>query len=415
MDLTKEGDRLNSSRTVSLTRGSTSPRARSSRWRTSTGDRTRDGAQSTSTGTAPRAETARSRRRVEEATSRCAAPPMSSGTGRRAGRAPPARLACNTSCARVLPMSSGTVPPARRAPLARSVRGGAATTSCTSCKANEFWNGQACQTCPTGSTGIQYVMCTCATDEFWNGTACQTCPTGSFSAGGNAINIVHVLQKPTSFGTGRRAGRAPPARLACNTSCARHATDEFGNGTACQTCPTGSFSAGGSATTTSCTSCEADEFWNGQACGACPTGSIGMQYVMCTCATDEFWNGISLPKCALNEYSLGGNMTSSWVYSTFLNFVLTIQVDWHCCARQWHRPILRRWLDTSEEVQGKHRLVLDFDDPLWETDGILLPAGEDILPSPHASADAQYPSGKPRQFCTPITRYGIRQCWRDDN
>ena len=33
-----------------------------------------------------------------------------------------------------------------------------------------------------------------------------------------------------------------------------------------------------------------------------------------------------------------------------------------------------------------------FDDPYWETDETLLPAGEDSLPSPNASADAQYPT-----------------------
>ena len=232
----------------------------------------------------------------------------------------------------------------RDCPVATRSRGGDVTMCCA---ADEFWNGQACGACPTGSIGMQYVMCTCATDEFWNGTACQTCPTGSFSAGGSATT----------------------------TSCTSCEADEFWNGTACQTCPTGSFSAGGSATTTSCTSCEADEFWNGTACQTCPAG----------------------------EYSLGGNMTSSWCTDIpefcsddpgFTGIAVRDNGIVQYCEDGW--TLVKKFKENTD--------LFHFDDPLWETDGTLLPAGEDILPSPHASADAQYPT----YGSTPLSKIRVK-------
>ena len=48
-----------------------------------------------------------------------------------------------------------------------------------------------------------------------------------------------------------------------NTSCA---ANEYWDGSTCQTCPVGSFSPGGDATSASCTSCSIDEYWDGSAC-----------------------------------------------------------------------------------------------------------------------------------------------------
>ena len=87
----------------------------------------------------------------------------------------------------------------------------------------------------------------CATDEYWDGSACVTCPSGSFSVGGAATL----------------------------TSCTSCNANEFWDGSACASCPSGSFSAGGAATTTTCTTCTADEYWNGQACATCPGGAVG--------------------------------------------------------------------------------------------------------------------------------------------
>ena len=53
------------------------------------------------------------------------------------------------------------------------------------------------------------------------------------------------------------------------------ATDEYWDGSACVTCPSGSFSVGGAATMTSCSTCTTDEYWNGQACATCPAGAVG--------------------------------------------------------------------------------------------------------------------------------------------
>ena len=139
----------------------------------------------------------------------------------------------------------------RDCPVATTSRGGDVPMCCA---VDEFWTGQACGACPTNSTGLQYVMCTCATDQFWNDQAHE-----------------------------------------------------------CQTCPTGSFSEGGAATSTTCTSCEANEFWNGTACQTCPTGSTGLQYVMCTCATDQFWNDQAheCQTCPTGSFSEGGAATST--------------------------------------------------------------------------------------------------------
>jgi hypothetical protein len=87
----------------------------------------------------------------------------------------------------------------------------------------------------------------CATDEYWDGSACVTCPSGSFSVGGAATL----------------------------TSCTSCNADEFWDGQACATCPSGSFSVGGAATMTSCSTCTTDEYWNGQACATCPAGAVG--------------------------------------------------------------------------------------------------------------------------------------------
>ena len=135
-------------------------------------------------------------------------------------------------------------------------------------------------------------MCTCAANQFWNEQTqeCQTCPTGSFSPGGAATS----------------------------TSCTSCARDEFWNEQTqeCQTCPTNEFSEGGAATTTTCMTCPAGQYRNNDAgCGACPTGSTspggsGSVTSCDTCLSHYYKSGSTCVACPMNSVGAGGSATS---------------------------------------------------------------------------------------------------------
>ena len=162
---------------------------------------------------------------------------------------------------------------------------GGVTTVC--CAADEYTDGSACVTCPAGSTSVKYIMCMCDANEHWNVTSCAACPGGSFSAGGAETTAscttcaateywnsdgcrtcptgstgteqgLYVHAMPTSTGPHRLAGvysRLVQCGQRHFNMCTSCSIDEYWDGSACQVCPVGSFSAGGNATSTSCTSC----------------------------------------------------------------------------------------------------------------------------------------------------------------
>ena len=150
---------------------------------------------------------------------------------------------------------------------------GGVTTVC--CAADEYADGSACVTCPAGSTSLKYVMCICDVNEYWDGTSCAACTEGSFSAGGNATTTSCTTCAATEYWNSDGCRTCPTGSTGTGdgTLCACD-VNEYWDGSACQACPVGSFSAGGNATSTSCTSCSIDEYWDGSACQTCPVGSF---------------------------------------------------------------------------------------------------------------------------------------------
>ena len=140
---------------------------------------------------------------------------------------------------------------------------GGVTTVC--CAADEYADGSACVTCPAGSTSLKYVMCMCDANEYWDGTSCAACTEGSFSAGGNATTTSCTTCATTEYWNSDGCRTCPTGSTGTGdgTLCACDA-NEYWDGSACQVCPLGSFSAGGNATSTMC--CYMNENWNGSAC-----------------------------------------------------------------------------------------------------------------------------------------------------
>ena len=164
-------------------------------------------------------------------------------------------------------------------PGATTSPGGVAAVCCA---ADEYANGSACVTCPVGSTSLKYVMCTCAANEHWNGTSCATCPSGSFSAGGAETTVSCTTCATTEHWNSDGCQACPTGSTGTGdgTLCACDA-NKYWEGSACQACPAGSFSPGGDATSTSCTTCSTDEYWEGSACQACPAGSFSPDSITC--------------------------------------------------------------------------------------------------------------------------------------
>jgi hypothetical protein len=100
--------------------------------------------------------------------------------------------------------------------------------------------------------------------------------TGRLTPGSCASSWCEADVTRGGFATGSAAADdigCVPECVASNTcDCA---ANEFWDGSACASCPSGSFSAGGAATTTSCSTCTTDEYWNGQTCATCPGGAVG--------------------------------------------------------------------------------------------------------------------------------------------
>ena len=140
---------------------------------------------------------------------------------------------------------------------------GGVTTVC--CAADEYADGSACVTCPAGSTSLKYVMCMCDANEYWDGTSCAACTEGSFSAGGNATTTSCTTCATTEYWNSDGCRTCPTGSTGTGdgTLCACDA-NEYWDGSACQVCPLGSFSAGGNATSIMC--CYMNENWNGSAC-----------------------------------------------------------------------------------------------------------------------------------------------------
>ena len=98
--------------------------------------------------------------------------------------------------------------------------------------------------------------------------------TGRLTPGSCASSWCEADVTRGGFATGSAAADdigCVPECVASNTcDCA---ANEFWDGSACASCPSGSFSAGGAATTTSCSTCTIDEYWDGQTCATCLVNS----------------------------------------------------------------------------------------------------------------------------------------------
>jgi len=118
------------------------------------------------------------------------------------------------------------------------------------------------ETCtPTCGLGFDALDATCS-------------ETGRLTPGSCASSWCEADVTRGGFATGSAAADdigCVPECVASNTcDCA---ANEFWDGSACATCPSGSLSAGGAATTTSCSTCTVDEYWDGQTCATCLVNS----------------------------------------------------------------------------------------------------------------------------------------------
>ena len=118
------------------------------------------------------------------------------------------------------------------------------------------------ETCtPTCGLGFDALDATCS-------------ETGRLTPGSCASSWCEADVTRGGFATGSAAADdigCVPECVASNTcDCA---ANEFWDGSACASCPSGSFSVGGAATTTSCSTCTTDEYWDGQACATCLVNS----------------------------------------------------------------------------------------------------------------------------------------------
>ena len=118
------------------------------------------------------------------------------------------------------------------------------------------------ETCtPTCGLGFDALDATCS-------------ETGRLTPGSCASSWCEADVTRGGFATGSAAADdigCVPECVASNTcDCA---ANEFCDGSACASCPSGSFSVGGAATTTSCSTCTTDEYWDGQACATCLVNS----------------------------------------------------------------------------------------------------------------------------------------------
>ena len=135
------------------------------------------------------------------------------------------------------------------------------------------------------------------------------------------VNIVHVLRSQRVLERYRLPATCPtgsfsPGGAATSTSCTSCEANEFWNeqAQACETCPTNYFSEGGAATTTTCMTCPAGQYRNSDAgCGACPTGSTspGGSVTSCdTCLSHYYKSGSMCVACPANSVGAGGSATS---------------------------------------------------------------------------------------------------------
>ena len=119
---------------------------------------------------------------------------------------------------------------------------GGVTTVC--CAADEYTDGSACVTCPAGSTSVKYVMCMCGANEHWNVTSCAAC-TADHSALEAPRRRHRARPAPLrNTGTAMDAEHVQPGQQARETGLYVHAMPTSTGASACQACPVGSFSAG---------------------------------------------------------------------------------------------------------------------------------------------------------------------------
>jgi surface protein len=161
--------------------------------------------------------------------------------------------------------------------------------------------------------------------------------TGRLTPGSCASSWCEADVTRGGFATGSAAADdigCVPECVASNTcDCA---ANEFWDGSACASCPSGSFSAGGAATTTSCSTCTTDEYWDGQTCGPPPGGSTSNEYGDCECycdgiyqrklhvedpqggvgVTESFCDNNGPPACPSEGFTCANPFTVNWAYDS---------------------------------------------------------------------------------------------------
>ena len=117
----------------------------------------------------------------------------------------------------------------------------------SSCASGKYWDGSACQTCPANSDGNggAETSCTCANDSravvtgsTWS---CEECTGRQGSKIPQSSGASDECPPPPSW----EEGYPPPPPTECTT-------EQYFDGSACQTCPDGSESTGGTAEYCTC-------------------------------------------------------------------------------------------------------------------------------------------------------------------
>ena len=168
------------------------------------------------------------------------------------------------------------------------------------CDANQYWDGDSCEACATGTTsaGGSATTCTvnCDADQYWDGDSCEACPGSSTSAGGAATSCTCPANKyAAKSGSTWTCADCTAGR----TKAANSAIPGTGDGeTEASACSAAS-------------SCSANQYISGGACTACPEKSTSDDAKSKYCVCDGGYYAIKTAgvwNCAACEGATGSRI-----------------------------------------------------------------------------------------------------------
>ena len=195
---------------------------------------------------------------------------------------------------------------------------------CKPCLPNTYKVGemQSCQSCPSSTSQAGSSSCICLAGNFWNGQKCQECASGTASTDGSSECTRCVIES-TANKTGClcEAGMTwewdGPSSGSCKP-CLRN-TYKIGNMSRCEECPLYSLASPGSSQcicqkgtfrtqNDTCVMCSENTYFHETAgqCTSCPLGTVPInRHTACSCRAGNFWSNQKheCEVCPANHYS----------------------------------------------------------------------------------------------------------------